>query len=382
MKVGRGQSRTWMLVAVAAALLGLFAWVVLRAGPMAPVAVTVAEVEQAALAPALFGIGNVEARHVHRIGPTVAGRLEALDVEVGDTVRAGQRLGRMAPVDLADRQRAAAAAGQQARAMLAEARARQAHAMAQWRRYEALGQGQYVSADAISARRQEAQVANAAVQVAEQAVAQARAEAAAVSSQLANLDLVSPVDGVVALRSVDPGTSVVAGQTVVEVIDPGEVWVSARFDQAGAAGLAAGLPARIVLRSHGDASLQARVLRVEPKADAVTEEMMAKVAFAVPPQPLPPVGELAEVTVMLPQRAPAAVVPNGALHRVDGQVGIWKVAGGRAAFVPVVVGASDLAGQVEVTRGVRAGDRIVVYSEKPLTARSRLKTVERLAGAR
>ncbi len=44
-----------------------------------------------------------------------------------------------------------------------------------------------------------------------------------------------------------------------------------------------GLPARIVLRSRSGQALSGRVLRVEPMADAVTEEMLAKVIFGSQP---------------------------------------------------------------------------------------------------
>lgn len=45
------------------------------------------------------------------------------------------------------------------------------------------------------------------------------------------------------------------------------------------AGLVAGLPARIVLRSQADRGLGGKILRVEPVADPVTEEVLAKVSF-------------------------------------------------------------------------------------------------------
>ena len=37
-----------------------------------------------------------------------------------------------------------------------------------------------------------------------------------------NLRLISPVDGIVVERLADPGTTIVAGQSVIEVIDPAE----------------------------------------------------------------------------------------------------------------------------------------------------------------
>ena len=44
------------------------------------------------------------------------------------------------------------------------------------------------------------------------------------------------------------------------------------------------------------------------------------------------------------------------------------------------LGASDLDGRVQVS-GLAAGDRVVVYSEKTLSARSRIQIVDRLPGA-
>ena len=69
------QGRTLALLAVVLPLLALFVYVVLRSGPMAPVAVTLATVESQALTPALFGVGTVGTRTSTKIGPTVAGRL-------------------------------------------------------------------------------------------------------------------------------------------------------------------------------------------------------------------------------------------------------------------------------------------------------------------
>ena len=125
------QGRTLALLAVVVPMLALFVYVVLRSGPLAPVAVTLAKVERKALTPALFGVGTIGARTTTKIGPTVAGRIQRLDVDVGDSVQAGQVLGEMDAVDLQDRLQAQDAALQRVQASLREAQARQAHAQAQ-----------------------------------------------------------------------------------------------------------------------------------------------------------------------------------------------------------------------------------------------------------
>lgn len=376
------QKSTLALLAVIIPLLALFIYVALRSGPLAPVPVTLAEVEDKALAPALFGIGTVEARYTSKIGPTFAGRVKRVDVHVGDQVKAGQVLGAMDPVDLDQRIRAQDAALKRAQAQSDEARARHTYARTQASRYEQLLKVRSTSEELVATRRQELQVAEAGLNAALQEFARVRAEREALAALQDNLQLVAPVDGLVVARNADPGTTIVAGQAVVELIDPESLWINVRFDQIHAHGLAAGLPARIVLRSQAGDPGTGRVLRIEPLADAVTEETLAKVVFDLLPEPLPPIGELAEVTVALPPLAAGPVLPNAAIQRIDGRLGVWQVKNGDLHFTEVTLGTGDLDGLVQVRAGLKVGDQVVVYSAKALSPRSRIQVVEQLPGVK
>ena len=374
------QRRTLALVAVIVPLFALFIYVGLRSGPLAPVAVTVSTVESRAVTPALFGIGTVEARYTYKIGPTFAGRVQRLDAQVGDLVKAGQVLGEMEPVDLDDRVRSQESAFKRAQAAWREAEARQVYAQTQARRYDQLFALRASSEEAAATKRQELQIADAALSAAREDIARTRADREGLVAQKSNLRLIAPVDGVVVVRDADPGTTIVAGQAVVEVIDPKSVWLNVRFDQISASGLAGGLSARIVLRSRSGQTLIGRVLRVEPKADVVTEELLAKVVFDAMPQALPPLGELAEVTVDLPALPAAPTLANAAVQRQGEQVGVWQIVGGDLRFTPVKLGAFDLEGYVQVREGLKNGDQVVAYSEKALTARSRIHVVDQIPG--
>ena len=368
------QRRTLALLAVVLPLLALFVYVVLRSGPLAPVAVTVATAEQRSITPALFGIGTVEARTTYHVGPTVAGRVLRLSVEVGDRVTAGQVLGEMDAVDFDERLRAQAAAVQRAQAALKDAQARQQQAQTQATRYAELLAVRATSEETATARQQDLLSANAALAGSQAEVARLRAEQEALRTQRGQLRLRAPADALVTARLAEPGNTVVPGQAVV----PNSLWVNVRFDQTSTAGLAAGLPAQVLLRSDVGAPLAARVLRVEPLADAVTEETLAKVVLASLPAPLPPLGTLAEVTIHLPELAAAPTIPNAALRRVDGKMGVWELGVDGLRFAPLVLGRADLDGQVQVRSGLAEGARIVVYSEKELTARSNTHVVDRI----
>ena len=136
------------------------------------------------------------------------------------------------------------------------------------------------------------QLAFAALTAVREDQSRAQSDLQALRAQRSSLRLVAPAAGVVTSRDVEPGTTVVAGQAVVELVDPKSLWVNTRFDQVSAGGLAAAQPARVALRSRRGQTLDGEVLRTELRADAVTEELLAKVAFSAVPLPLPPIGEL------------------------------------------------------------------------------------------
>jgi HlyD family secretion protein len=386
----------WTLLAVIVPLLALFIYVALRSGPLAPIPVTVTAVESRSVVPALFGIGTVEARYTYLIGPTVPGRIKRVDVQVGDRVQAGQLLGEMDPVDFNDRvaaQEAALKRGESAvvaaEAQVRETLARKTYAEKQASRYEQLLKTRSVSEESVEGKRQEIQVTEAGFAAARANLGATRQESARIHAdrggliqQRANLRLIAPVRGLVAARNADPGTTVVAGQAVVEVVDPATLWINVRFDQLRVSGVHAGLSAHIVLRSQDGRGFAGRVLRVEPMADAVTEETLAKVVFDQLPESLPPIGELAEVTVALPALPAGPVISNAAIQSINGQLGVWQVKNGDLHFTPVTLGTADLDGQVQVSEGLKAEDKVIVYSAKALNARSRIQVVDHLPGVK
>jgi HlyD family secretion protein len=167
----------------------------------------------------------------------------------------------------------------------------------------------------------------------------------------------------------------------VKLIDPGSLWVKLRVDQGRSAGLAPGLVARITLRSRPGETMVGKVARVEPLADAVTEERLAQVAFDALPTGVS-VGEMAEVTLQLPASEEGLVVPNAALQNQAGTRGVWLLKDGALKFVAVSVGANSQDGLVQVAPlkadELQAGDAVVVYSQKALKADTRISVVDEL----
>ncbi len=388
--------RQALLLVLAISLLGGFGYVVARTGPLAAVRVTIASPERRDLQPALFGIGTVEARRAYAIGPTSAGRVKQVRVDVGDVVVAGQLVAEMDPVDLDDRIAAAQAALERAGNALAAAEAqvretvgRQALAEASARRFTDLHRQGFVTQEAADAKQYEANAARTALAAAQANRDAGRrererllAEQAAAGKLRATLQLRSPVAGVVIARDNEPGSTVVAGQSVVRLIDPASLWIRVRIDQGRSAGLRAGLPADIELRSRPGERLPGRVARVELAGDSVTEEKIAQVAFDTLPDGVA-LGELAEVTVRLPAILNALILPNPAVQHQAGQTGVWLLTGDdKARFQPLRFGIRTLDGAAQMLDGLPLDARVIVHSARELREGDAVKPSERLAGGR
>lgn len=219
------------LGALTLAVVATLAYVALNAGPLAPTRVTVTKVKEDSLSPAIFGIGTVEARRSWMIGPTVAGRVLSVKVDVGDTVKSGQLLAEMDPVDLDQRLSALGAAlaragSTQAAALaqVADANARRELAAINAKRNQDLAAKNFISAGALESRLQEKASADAILQAAQanlagtgQEVARQKAERAALQQQRRNVRLLAPADGVVASRDAEAGSTVVPGQSVLQI---------------------------------------------------------------------------------------------------------------------------------------------------------------------
>jgi HlyD family secretion protein len=387
------------LGALAVVIVAAVVFVARKSGPLAAVEVTVSQVSEGQVQPSIFGIGTVEARRGWMVGPTTAGRVLAVRADVGQMVNAGDVLAEMDSVDMDERVRALDASIARADSLRAasqaavdDASARRELAAINARRNQDLAAQNFISAGALESRMQEQasaqamhQSATANLAGAGQELMRLKAERAALTQQRSNLRLLAPARGMVTSRDAEAGSTVLAGQAVLRLVDPDSLWIRMRVDQGRSAGLAVGLPARIVLRSQPDLPLVGRVARVEPVADSVTEERVAQVTFETPAGAAglgASMGELAEVVLALPATDKTLVIPNASIQRVQGQTGVWRLVNGAIELTPVRLGASSLDGKVQVHEGLRAGETIVVYSQKALSASSRIRVVESLAGTR
>jgi len=104
-------------------------------------------------------------------------------------------------------------------------------------------------------------------------VANAQAAQQQIQSQINYLNVVSPIDGVVVSRSVEPGAVVTTGKTLLTVINPNTVYLRGYIPQGEIGKVRVGQQAKVFLDSAPDQPLSARVAAIDTEASFTPENI-------------------------------------------------------------------------------------------------------------
>ncbi|MCD8487555.1 efflux RND transporter periplasmic adaptor subunit [Oscillatoria amoena NRMC-F 0135] len=104
-------------------------------------------------------------------------------------------------------------------------------------------------------------------------VTQTQAAAQEIQSRIADLNVISPIDGVVITRSVEPGTVIATGRTLITAMNPNEVYLRGFIPEGNIGKVRVGQVARIYLDSAPHQPLSARVSAIDTQASFTPENI-------------------------------------------------------------------------------------------------------------
>ena len=338
-------------------------------------AVPAASVARTDLLETLVVSGRVLARSKAAIGSPVTGRVEAVLVEEGDRVKAGQPLVRLDERD-------ALAAVAEARARLERTRGADRRAAEEERRQAAVrlaieerqlarvqalrGEG-FVSEREEDDARQARDLARSALAAAEERARAAaaggpdeRAAAAALASaeaRLAQLRVLAPEPAVVLVRSVEPGDVVSPGKVLLTLALDRETQLIAQPDEKNLPSLRVGQKARASSDAFPERSFAAEVISISPGVDLARGTVDVKLRVPDPPPDLR-TDMTVSVELEVGTRKGALVVPLEAVADAASEPWVLAIRSGRAVRTPVTLGARG-GGVAEVVKGLAEGDVVV-----------------------
>lgn len=287
--------------------------------------------------------GVIEAVRESTLAAQVAGRVVALNVKAGDSVRAGQVL---VQIDARSAAQSEAASQSQVR----EARVNLANVKSKFERSQLLFAQKFISQAALDQ-------AQAEYLAAQEQTAAAIAHAGQAATSTSFTAIAAPYGGVVAATEVDVGDMATPGRALVTVFDPRELRVAATLPQAvlSQARFDAAITVEIPTLSR---TLTARGVTVLPVADSRTHTTRVRLA-------------LPEATGLLPGQYARALfvtghtrvlsIPVSAVLRRSEVTAVYVLDGaGAARLRQVRLGEIAGAGLVEVLAGLLPGERIAL----------------------
>lgn len=317
--------------------------------------------------------GTVEACRRSKLSMPIGGRVDALNVDEGDRVEAGQVLlalwnaDRKAMTAQAEAQLLAARHGAERTCVEADNAEREA------RRLETLHERQLASKEAAEVGRTRAKAGRFACQAArdEEQVAQANLQMN--RALLEETYLRAPFAGVVAEINgeigeyVTPSPPGVATPPAVDLIDYSCLYINAPIDEVDAGVLRVGLPARLSLDAFRGEHFNGRLTRIAPyvldlEKQARTVEI--DVVFDDPAvQGRLLVGYSADIDIILDTRDDVLRVPTEAVME-DSRVYRFNRDTGTLESIEITAGISNW-NYTEVLSGISEGEEIVLSLDEP-----------------
>ncbi len=123
---------------------------------------------------------------------------------------------------------------------------------------------------------QQRQQATAQLQSAQADVKNAQAAIEQIQAQIDYLNVVSPIDGVVTARSVEPGAVVVSGKTLLSIVNLNTVYLRGYVPEGSIGKVRVGQAAKIFLDSNPGQPLTATVAAIDPQASFTPENIYFK----------------------------------------------------------------------------------------------------------
>jgi len=209
-------------------------------------------------------------------------------------------------------------------------------------------------------------------------VEQARAALSAERANLSNINIRSPIAGVVYLIPIAPYDFVGSGAPLVNVANLNAMKINARFDEPDIGKLHDGQSVTIAWEGRPDHLWHGHIQHAPIAVIVQGERRVGDCAISIDDarEDLPAHSNVT-VTVLLQRRLHVVTVPHEALQHDPAGFFVYRVLNGRLLRTPVEIGLFSVA-KVEIRRGLVAGDRIALHrmDERPMSNALRVRLAE------
>ena len=345
-------------------------------GARGPMTVELANAKRIAMLQEIRVVGNLIGEATVAVAPRTAGRLQDISVRLGDRVARGQRIAKIEDFEIVEQVKQAEAAQDVSAATIRQREADLQLALTSVERSRNLFQRQLLPKQTLDDNEARYQSAIAQLDLARAQNSQSKARLDELRINLANTIIVSPVNGFVSKRSVDPGAFVSQNATIVDVVDISRVRLVVNVVERDLKELQAGDDAQVEVDAYPGETFKGRIARVAPVLDPATRTAPIEIEIANADFRLKP-GMYARVGITTDVKKETLVVPINAVADLGGRRGVFQHMNGVAVFRTVELGTEN-EDVVEVLAGLNDGDQVITTGARALRDGDRIL----LSGAR
>jgi membrane fusion protein (multidrug efflux system) len=208
-------------------------------------------------------------------------------------------------------------------------------------------------------------------------LARAKAKLAEDEARLAKTEMRASFAGIAGLRQVSEGQYVAAGTDIVRLEKIDQLKLDFRVPEAFIGKLKAGQPLKVQVDAYPGRSFAGNIYAIEPGVDEQTRTILLRARVVNPDLKLRP-GMFGRVQVQLGVREKAIWVPEEAIVPRGQDSYVFRVAGAKAELVRVQTGARKV-GEVEIVKGLAAGDLVVTEGTQKIGPGSAVSVMEKEA---
>jgi RND family efflux transporter MFP subunit len=387
-RAGGSRRGVWIIVLIVLIVAAVAGWA--WSTRVEAVAVKTADVKAATTGAAAGAVlnasGYVTARRRATVSSKVTGKVLEVFVEEGKAVRRGQVLARLDDSQV----RASLAVGEAqletSRRGAAEDEARLREAELTLTRREQLVKEQVISKSELDSARAEVESLRARIAVANQQIRVAESIVTQRRTDLADMEVRAPFDGVAISKDAQPGemispVSAGGGFTrtgVATIVDMSSLEIEVDVNESYINRVHAAMPVEAVLDAYPDWRIPAHVIATIPSADRQKATVKVRIGFEqLDPRILPDMGVKVSFLSERPASDAAAArprltLPKAAIRSADGRSVVFLVHDDRVERRAVSVG-STIGDQTEVLSGVSAGERVIVEGPQTLKDGDKVK---------
>lgn len=345
-------------------------------GP-APMTVETGIAGRGAITDYVMVVGNLIGEATVDVVPRVNGRIESINVRLGDRVTRGQQIAKLEDRAIREQVNQVRANIEVNKATL-EARQNDLAVAenALNRARTSFERGLLSQAGLEDAEARYSQAASQ-VTVARAQLVSTEARLDELSVSLADTNVLSPVDGFVGRRDLDPGAFANANTAIVSLVDLSTVRMVANLIERDFRRVQAGAPAIVEVDAFPGEQFAGQVSRVAPVFDPATRTATMEIEVPNPGFRLKP-GMYARVRLTAEQKPDALTVNRAAVVDLQGRRGVYVIDDENVAhFQTVETGLTD-GDRVEIVSGLNEGTRVVTTGALAIRDGERVVTTDAL----